>query len=103
MTAETWGSKLIDLTWNFVLDMWFARNECEHNLNNKSTEISKQKLVEQIVWLKEKINANIAHPYKDTDETLLMQLPTTNLNIMVEQIKDVYERDRLNPENYDIS
>jgi hypothetical protein len=50
--AETWGSKMLNIIWSFVLESWFARNEVEHNLNNNKTEISKRKLVEQILWFK---------------------------------------------------
>jgi ribonuclease HI/Zn finger protein HypA/HybF involved in hydrogenase expression len=103
MDAETWGSKLLNIIWEFVLESWFARNETEHNLNNNKTEISKRKLVEQILWLKQKINSKTEHPYKDTNDMTLMKLPVNNLNIMVEQIENIYERDRLNPENYDVS
>jgi Zn finger protein HypA/HybF involved in hydrogenase expression len=101
--AETWGSKLIDTIWAFVLESWFARNEVEHNLNNKGTEISKKKLIEQITWLKAKIHPLNNHPYTHIEACSLMKLPLSNLNIMVDQIINIYEKDRLNPENYDIS
>jgi hypothetical protein len=50
-----------------------------------------------------KLNTSIDHPYKEIDDTSLMKLPVNNLNIMVDQIENIYERDRLNPENYDVS
>ena len=85
-----------------MLDSWFARNESEHNLNDNSTEIAKTKLIEQITWLKEKINTSTEHPYKNISDEELKQLPTNNLNMMVEQITNIYMKDRLNQANDEI-
>ena len=89
--------------WNFVLDSWFARNEVEHNLDNNATEISKKKLIEQISWLNRKIDHKVTNPYSNITEDELRNLPKNNLNIMVDQINNIYMRDRLNPAIDDIS
>jgi ribonuclease HI len=102
-TAETWGTKLITLLWEFVLDMWFCRNDIEHNLNDTATEIKKRKLTEQIVWLDSKIDIAIPHPYKNMTPAHLLTLPINNLSIMVDQITTIYEKHRINPEAYDVT
>ena len=89
--------------WNFVLDSWFARNEVEHNFDNNATEISKKKLIEQISWLNRKIDHKVTNPYSNITEDELRNLPKNNLNIMVDQINNIYMRDRLNPAIDDIS
>jgi predicted RNA-binding Zn-ribbon protein involved in translation (DUF1610 family) len=91
--TETWGSKIIILTWQIVLDCWFARNEVEHNLGENGAEITKNKLIEQITWINGKIQPETIHPYKYIDEE----------NIMVDQLINIYTKDRLNRENEKIS
>ena len=89
--------------WNSVLDSWFARNEVEHNLDNNATEISKKKLIEQISWLNSKIDHKVTNPCSNITEDEMRNLPKNNLNIMVDQINNIYMRDRLNPAIDDIS
>jgi hypothetical protein len=86
MEAETWAAKLIQLCWDFVLNSWFIRNDVEHNLDNKSNEIAKRKLIERIMWIKTKIDKDIERPYSKSTETDLIKLPSNNLRIMVDQI-----------------
>jgi hypothetical protein len=60
--AESWGTKIVTLIWTFFLDVWFARNNTEHNLDEKSVEIQKRKLVEKISWIRKKLtNEYIIH------------------------------------------
>jgi hypothetical protein len=95
--AETWGTKIVTLIWDFVLEMWFARNDTEHNLEGKNVEIQKKKLVEQITWVRRKIDNKVHHPYKTITETELTALPLNNLAIMVDQIQNIFHKHRLNP------
>jgi hypothetical protein len=101
--AETWGSKMLDLVWQFVMDMWFTRNQSEHNHENKGTEIGKRKLAEQIIWVKEKIPNTVNHPYSKVTFEGLQKLPTSNLSIMCEQLMNIYEKNRLNSYNFEIT
>jgi hypothetical protein len=103
LDAETWGSKVISLVWEFVLDMWFARNETEHNLDNAGTDIKKRKLIEQIVWLQKQLDPRIKHPYITTTAQSLFDLPLSNLDIMGDQLQTIYHRHRLNPETFDVT
>jgi ribonuclease HI len=103
LTAESWGAKIITLLWNFVLDIWFCRNDIEHNLNDAATEIHKRKLKEQILWLNSKINDSVNHPYKNVTEMSLLTLPVNNLLIMVDQLTTIYEKHRINPEAFDVT
>jgi hypothetical protein len=103
MDAETWGSKLLDLIWSFVIDMWLARNLSEHNLDNKGTDISKRKIIEQLTWVRDKIPANISHPYKAINQDKLMKLPVSNLSIMCDQLLTIYEKHRLNSDKFEVT
>jgi hypothetical protein len=103
LIAESWGTKLVTLMWGFVLDMWFTRNEIEHNLDSKHVEIQKRKLVEQIQWIRQKIDQRVVHPYQHITRAELSELPTNNLTIIVEQIQNIYHKHRLNPEDFDIT
>jgi RNase H len=103
LLAESWGMKIVTLIWDFVLEMWFSRNETEHNLESNTVEIQKRKLVEQIIWIREKIDKRVSHPYTEIQEAELRKLPTNNLAIMVDQIQNIFKKHRLNPEDYDIS
>jgi ribonuclease HI len=103
LVAESWGTKIITLFWDFVLEMWLARNEIEHNLDSKHVDIHKRKLVEHISWIKQKIDEKVVHPYKNTSDAELQALPTNNLKIMLDQIQNIYHKHRLNPEDFDIT
>jgi hypothetical protein len=103
MDAETWGSKIISLMWKFVLEMWFARNETEHNLDNAGTTIKKRKLVERISWIKTKMDPKLTHPYKETTHTSLFELPPPNLEMIIDQLQTIYHKHRLNPETFDVT
>jgi hypothetical protein len=76
--------------WDFVLAMWFARNEIEHNLDSKHVEIHKRKLVEQISWIRKKIDKRVVHPFINITDTALRALPIKNLKIMLEQTQNIY-------------
>jgi hypothetical protein len=101
--AETWGSNIIKLNWNLILDLWFTRNDKEHNLDNKSNEIAKRKLTERILWIKEKIDKSIDHPYQDSSSAELLKLPSNNLRIMIDQIQNIYEKRRLNSHKFELT
>ena len=66
-------------------------------------EIAKRKLIEQINWINNKIDEKNPNPYKNIDGASLLQMPTNNLNIMVDQLTNIYKIDRLNHEIDDIS
>jgi hypothetical protein len=103
MDTETWGSKMLDIIWNFVLEMWFARNLSEHNLDNKATEISKRKTIEQLTWIRDKIPTTITHPYKNINQENLMKLPASNLSIMCDQLLNIYEKHLLNSDKFEVT
>jgi hypothetical protein len=78
MDAKTWGSKIIILLWEFVVEMWFACNDV-----NSGTEIFKSKQMEKISGRKKKFT-EIKHPYKEANNTSLVTLPSAHLTIMAE-------------------
>jgi hypothetical protein len=103
LDAETWGGKIISLLWEFVLKIWFARNDSEHNLENESTAIKKRKLIERILWVNTKLDPRLKHPYRTSTAASLSVLPVSNLDIMMEQLHSIYHRHRLNPTTFDVS
>jgi hypothetical protein len=63
-------------------------------LNNTSHEISKPKLAGQIMWLKEKLDKIVKHPYNQARAEFLLKLPANSLNIIVDQIHNIYKKHR---------
>jgi hypothetical protein len=103
MDADTWGSKLVQLVWTFVLDMWFARNASEHNLDNHGAAIKKDKLAHHITWIREKIPSTVAHPYQMITHAELLLLPSNNLSMMLDQLITLYQKHRLNASQFEVT
>jgi hypothetical protein len=52
-TSDIWARDIINITWNYVLNTWYCRNNVEHqkDLNNVSTV--KERLIAKIEWIHE--------------------------------------------------
>jgi hypothetical protein len=67
-------------------------NNSEHNLNGKSTEIQKEKLIKKIEWIKKKLKElNIYHPYDIIDDTSLKKLQKANLISISDQLETMHK------------
>jgi hypothetical protein len=87
MSAEKWGKEVIVKSWQFVLECWFTRNESEHDNENNPVLRTKEKLLEEIMWVIRKIPNEVDHPYKDTNEITMLTMPVNNLTMLLEQVK----------------
>jgi hypothetical protein len=86
-SAIRWGKQVIIDTWNFVLNSWQTRNEIEHDNTGDPTRRQKEKLCEQILWIKSQINQSKKYPLQGITEDTLKELPIENLVVMAEQIQ----------------
>jgi hypothetical protein len=54
-TAERWGTKVIGLMFEYVLDCWTIRNEKEYDKADEESETTtKKKLIRKLIWNKTK-------------------------------------------------
>jgi hypothetical protein len=81
-TPIKWATEIIKLNWNYVHDCWKQRNIIEHDAEGSPETRKKEKIVEHLLGISEKMNYKV---YKKVDMTneVLMQLPIENL-IMIE-------------------
>jgi hypothetical protein len=55
-TPEKWASRIIEMTWQFVLDSWTINNNSEHGVYSNPLEVRKQKIIQKIIWQKDHID-----------------------------------------------
>jgi hypothetical protein len=64
----------------------------EHNLEGKSNDIQKQKIIEKIQWLRKKLlEEKISHPYGTKEIEELNELQKANLIAISDQMETLYE------------
>jgi hypothetical protein len=86
-SSKKWGKDIVKLTLTFVMDSWYARNICEHEIGNDSIGRSKEKIVDEIEWLIEKKIEVVPNKYKIVSREELLKSPRENLRLMSEQLK----------------
>jgi hypothetical protein len=67
-----------------VMESWIARNALEHDKFGDPILRQREKIVEEVNWLRTKHNTTIQNTLSNEE---LMQVPTKNLIMMREQIK----------------
>jgi hypothetical protein len=86
-TAETWGKKIVSMTYDFVLGVWTTRNESEHNTEGDQFKNQKDKLVDKIMWNKSKV-VNFPSSYLNgITKEQIQDLPLGNLKMLDSQIQ----------------
>jgi ribonuclease HI len=86
-SASRWGKQIITETWKFVLLSWTIRNNVEHDNEGEPLKRRKEKLVEQIMWIKSHIKEDKEYPLKNIKKEDIMSMPIENIAAMAEQIK----------------
>jgi ribonuclease HI len=86
-SPKRWGAEIIAITWNLVLDCWYERNNWEHDNNGDKTTRLKEKRSEEITWIIKTYPDDTPIQYLNITKEKLMDLPTENLDIMLEQLK----------------
>jgi hypothetical protein len=54
-SALQWGRTIVTQTFQYVLDSWYIRNKCEHDFLGNPIGRKKEKINEQIMWVKGEI------------------------------------------------
>jgi hypothetical protein len=90
-TAEKWGEKIIEITWQFVLNCWNIRNGIEHDSDGDPIGMKKVKLCEKIIWQRDQLASYDIVLYKDSDYDTLVRLPIANLQMIERQMENLYK------------
>jgi hypothetical protein len=90
-TSEKWGGKIIEITWQFVLNCWTIRNGIEHDSEGDLERMKKQKLSEKLIWHRNKLKEHGIAIYTDMHTNKLLNMPMANLQIMERQLESMYK------------
>jgi RNase H len=91
-TAEKWGSKILEIIWQFVLNCWTIRNNIEHDSDGDPERMKKLKLGEKLIWHKDKLKTeHKIEIYTDMHIDKLLNMPMANLQIMERQLESLYK------------
>jgi hypothetical protein len=91
-SSRRWGKEIIKLSWKFMLDCWYIRNECEHDTNGDPIGRAKEKMIEEIKWIVETKNDNIPVEIRKVAHAELIGQPRENLAMMLEQLHKIIEK-----------
>jgi hypothetical protein len=86
-TPEKWGKTLIFDVFQFVLSTWTTRNEIEHGTNSDPLAVKKQKLVNKIMWMRQKVQFVPSRYLRNLKEEELIKLPIDNLLMTESQLE----------------
>jgi hypothetical protein len=76
----------VSIMFSFVLDMWYCRNDKEHEKDlNESTTV-KARLLAKIDWIKSTVTRQELRHYKYLDIAQLAKTPIYNLVMLAEQL-----------------
>jgi hypothetical protein len=70
-----------------VLESWYTRNAHEHDTQGDPVLRRKEKISDQILWMKSKVDKTFKNSWSQIEKQDLLKLPIENLNMMLEQIK----------------
>jgi hypothetical protein len=85
--VERWGKKLVQLTFRFVLDSWQTRNDIEHGMDGDPIRTKKDKLIQQIMWQKDKLVFIPNNYLRNLTADQLENLPLDNLEMTAAQLR----------------
>jgi hypothetical protein len=90
-TAEKWGIKIIEITWQFVLNCWNIRNNVEHDTEGDPVRMKKYKLSKKVIWHRDQLKEHKIDIYKDMHTDKLLNMPMANLQIIERQLESMYK------------
>lgn len=96
MTHERWGSKLVSILWEHILELWAHRNSVEHGSNPEELQQTKRrKLVDQIQFLNQ---SNLAVSSDDRDWVTITTttIETMTTNRLIEWLRNAKSLIRIN-------
>jgi hypothetical protein len=70
-TSEKWANEMITAVWEYVYNNWHARNSIEHDKNGDPECRKKEKVIEHILGISEKMDYKLYKQKELVDPTLI--------------------------------
>jgi hypothetical protein len=84
--AEIWVRDIINITWNYVLNTWYSRNNTEHQKDKDDINTVKTRLIAKIEWIHEKIPLVDLKIHKKLSINDLNKSTMSNLYVLEQQL-----------------
>jgi hypothetical protein len=83
-TSAGWSKHIASMTFSFILDMWYSRNDKEHEKDLNGPTTVKARLLAKIEWIKSNMTRQELRHYKYLDIAQLAKTPVNNLIMLAE-------------------
>jgi hypothetical protein len=94
-SPDLWGTQIIYLTFNFVLDIWYSRNEVEHTKDNENIALVKERLIRKMMWTKGTMTVEELRHYRNVQREELETSPMNNLHMLAQQLMVMKGREEI--------
>jgi hypothetical protein len=86
VSSDSWGVRIIHLTWEFIIHMWYSRNDVEHSSTTQHQSLLKTRLLKKIGWLHELLPPEARYHFQHLDCNALQKSPMSNLYMLEQQL-----------------